>query len=205
MPEPMSTNAPPEQLDDDLLVTNPAEWRRRFAAQQQEQYNAQLASVAAPVMATQAALVSDVARRDPAHADVASRWWSEVEAMIEPIPAHMRTPALYAQAAKVARANHVEEIATERAQALMAAGTGLEGTGRNVAADGTVTGGAEDAVWDRIKGTAVGAAQLERYGRAKVIAAAKAMGGLDAYAGMLERSRTTFDPARPGRMDTELI
>lgn len=194
------------QLDDDLLVTNPGEWRRRFAAQQQNAMNATVASVAAPFAAQLAGTVATLAKRDPANADVAERWWGEVEAIVAPIPEHMRTEALYSQAAKIARSNHVDEIANERAQRLAASGSGVEGVTRVANADGTVsTVDAAGPVWDKIKATPLGARQIERYGRAKVEAAAKAMGGLDKYAAMLEGSRTEFDPSHPSRMYSELI
>lgn len=195
-----------DQLDDDLLVTNPGEWRRRFAAQQQQAVNATVASVAQPFAAQMADTVATLAKRDPSNADVAEKWWNEVETMVAPIPAHMRTQALYDQAAKMARANHLDEIAEARVQARLAAATGVQGVTRVTNPDGTIsTVDAEGQVWDKIKATPLGARMIERYGRNKVAQAAKAMGGLDRYAEMISKSKTDFDPSHPARMYTELL
>lgn len=198
-------DAPIEQLDDDLLVTNPAEWRRRFAAQQQQATNATVASVAVPFAAQMADTVATLSKRDPANADVAEKWWAEVEALVAPIPAQMRTTALYDQAVKMARSNHIDEIAEARLQARLAAGTGIEGVTQRTNADGSPAADPEGAAWDKLKATPMGAQMIERYGKGKVMAAAKAMGGIDRYAEMVGKSKTAFDPANPSRMYTELL
>lgn len=194
-----------DQLDDDLLVTNPSEWRRRFSAQQQVSTNAAIASVAGPFASQMAATAATLAKRDPANADVADKWWTEVDAMVAPIPEHMRSQALYDQAAKMARANHIEEIAEERAAKLAAAATGVEGVGSGGVSGAAGSAGVGDPAWDKIKASAMGARMLERYGKAKLVAAANAMGGLEKYAEYIAGSRTEFDPSHPSRMYTELI
>ena len=75
---------PTVQIDDDLLVTNPAEWRRRFAADQDQRMNATLAQVAQPVFNNMAATAAELARRDDGNKDVAEKWWNEVEQVVAP-------------------------------------------------------------------------------------------------------------------------
>lgn len=193
---------PVEQLDDDLLVTNPAEWRRRFQAQQENtMYNA-MSQAAAPVYQNMADTAAVLARQDAANAD-ALPYWDEVDAVVSNIPYHLRTKAVYDQAAKLAKSNHVDEIASARAKAMAAAGTGIEGVTRtNI--DGTVTTSADDATWDKIKATPMGQRMIDQYGKGKVLEVAKKMGGLEAYADMISKSKTTFDPMTPGRWNSEL-
>lgn len=203
---PTMHNANSNEIDDDLLVTNPGEWRRRLQAQQEQRQQQTIAQIAAPIAQQLASTSATLSRRDPANADVAEKWWAEVDALVAPIPAEMRTQQLYDQAAKLVRSNHLDEIANERAQRLAAASTGVEGVTRITNPDGTVT--TQDAggpAWDKIKSTPLGARMIERYGRAKVEKAAAAFGGLDKYADMLSKSRTDFDPSHPSRMYSELL
>ena len=195
---------PTVQIDDDLLVTNPAEWRRRFAADQEQRMNATLAQVAQPVFNNMAATAAEMARKDDSNKDVAEKWWSEVEQVVGPVPTHMRSKQLYDQAARLVRSNHLDEIATERAQRLAASGTGVEGVTRSGGTEGREPPAVE-AAWSKLAASPLGAKMIERYGRSKVTQVAQQFGGLEKYADMVSGSRTHFDPDKPGVMRTELV
>jgi hypothetical protein len=197
--EPVQT--PRNEINDDLLVTDPAAWRQQFQAQVESVMAAQMAQAAAPILTNQAATVAELSRNDAANKDVAAKWWNEVEQMVAPVPLHMRSKALYDQACKLARSNHIDEIARERADALAAAGTGVEGVTSRRTPEQTES---EKKVWDRIASSDIGKHMLDKYGKAKIEKAAAGMGGLDKYADYVAGSKTQFDPERQGRWSTEL-
>jgi hypothetical protein len=49
------------------------------------------------------------------------RWGPEIDQMVAPVPAEQRTAELYAQAVRLVRANHIDELASERANERLAA------------------------------------------------------------------------------------
>ena len=201
--QPQVPQQKPIELDDDLLVTDPSEWRRQFQAQQEQRMAATMQQAAQPVFQNMAATAATLSQQDKANADVAERWWGEVNALVSGVPTNMHTKALYDQAVRVVRSNHIDEIATERAQALAAAQTGVE-TVTVSGTNGTAGVRDDDAVWTKFKDTDLGARMIERYGKAKVLQAAERMGGLEEYAKMVNESKTQFDPEHGGRMYTEL-
>ena len=193
-----------KQIDDNLLVTDPAEWRRQFAEGVNLQLGQTLAQAAAPIYSNIAATAETLAKADPVNKEVAEKWWAEVREMVTPIPEHMRSQALYTQAAKMARANHIDEIASAKAAAIAGAGTGLEGGGTR-GADGAPPVEGNAAAWDKISKSAIGKKMLDQYGKAKVVATAKQMNmTLDKYADMVAGSRTAVDPEKPGTWYTDL-
>ena len=190
-------------IDDNLLVTDPAEWRRQFAASVEQSTMQTMQAAAQPIFANQAATAEALAKGDPANKQVVEKWWTEVEQMVAPIPAHMRSKALYDQAARMARANHVDEIATEKAAALANAGTGLEGGSTRPSGSPAVEG--SDASWAKIASSPLGEKMIKQYGKAKVIETAKRMGTtLEKYADMIAGSQTRIDPEKPGTWYSEL-
>jgi len=204
-PQPMEQQQvaqPAVQIDDNLLVTDPAEWRRQFAQSVENSVGNTLATAAAPIYNNIAATAETLSRANPQNKDVADKWWTEVQTMVAPIPAHMRSQALYDQAAKMARSNHIDEIAQERAAAIAGAGTGLEGGG--VRGDGAPVKG-DEATWTKIETSALGKKMVAQYGKAKVVETAKRMNlTLDKYADMISGSNTQIDPEKGGTWYTEL-
>lgn len=69
------------------------------------------------------------------------RWGPEIDQMVANVPAEQRTFELYSQAVKLVKANHIEDIVAERAQAKMAE-LGIERTstgGNSIAPAGVAT------------------------------------------------------------------
>lgn len=106
-------SAPPAEL----AYQDPTAWARQYDEYQRWQLSNSLNAYAAPVMAQ----MSELARaqsQNGQHADVWKRWGPEIELKIASIPREQRTIMLYDQAAALVKADHVEEIARERAEQL---------------------------------------------------------------------------------------
>lgn len=116
----------PQAPDPELAYRDPVAYAREYAAYSDARVNAQLAQVGAPVYGQLAAIARQQSKTGR-YADVWRRWEPEIEIKLAGIPAQQRTLELYDQAAQMVKADHIDEIAREQAEKLMAAGgTGTE-------------------------------------------------------------------------------
>jgi hypothetical protein len=135
----------PQAPDPELAYQNPTEYARQYDRYSDWRMQQQLAQVGAPVYQQ----LADMAReqsRTGAHADVWRRWEPEVEIKLAGIPHASRNRALYDQAAALVKADHVEELARERMEAL--AGAGAPATERAGTAGGAAAGTGANSAGD---------------------------------------------------------
>lgn len=124
--------------DPELAYSNPTEYARQYDAYNAARMQQAMSAYAAPVLGQ----LSELARqqsRNGAYADVWRRWEPEIELKLAGIPRESRTLPLYEQAAALVKADHLEELARERAEQL-AANVGGAGTERSPS--GSVASGA---------------------------------------------------------------
>lgn len=116
-PVPSTPPPPPAATmpSDDDWVTNPAK-----ATQQVLEYNygQRVQPVIERLLAQQAGTARGLAAQQ--FADEFRRWGPEIDQLVASIPAEQRPFELYQNAVKVVRANHVDEIASERVQQRLA-------------------------------------------------------------------------------------
>lgn len=132
-PEPtnMSTPGALQPPDPQLIYTDAARYQRELIAYQNALYQQQFAAQASPIAARLAETDKQLSRNGR-YADVWKRWESEIEAKLAGIPIEQRNLALYDQAAQLVRADHIDELAQERAEQLQSnAGAGTERSGGN--------------------------------------------------------------------------
>lgn len=145
---------PPSQAaapDPNLIYSDPAAYQAQYDAyvrgitqtavqSQMQQY--------APVVSQAAETARELSKLGSL-SDVWRRWEPEVEMQMQGIPSHLRTKALYDQAAQIVKANHLDELASERAQQLLAQGdTGtVRGSGSG-SLPPAPAGDALDKAWD---------------------------------------------------------
>jgi len=112
---PSPVPAAPTLPDNDAYTLNPAD-----ATQRALEYNWQVR--AQPYLDQLAAQVAGTGRQVASiqYADEFRRWGPEIDALVAGAAPQQRTPALYEQAVKLVKSNHIDEIAAERAQAKLA-------------------------------------------------------------------------------------
>lgn len=90
------------------------------AAQQQLEYN--FAQRVAPVFQRYDQQLASAARTlaQTTNPDEFKRWGPEIDQMVATVPAEQRTADLYTQAVRIVKANHLDEIANERAERRLA-------------------------------------------------------------------------------------
>lgn len=118
--------------DPDLAIRDPAAWQQQYDAYITARQQEQLAQVALPVMTTVAATARDLSRMDPEAGKVWQKYGPEIDALVAAIPVWQRSKATYDQAAKIVRANHVNDLVQEeldRARASGGFGTEPAGSG----------------------------------------------------------------------------
>ena len=187
-PQPQPRNMQSEMPDPDLVLTDPKKYQEQLAGFLQQQQNAALAQAAGPVYAQLASQSRDMSKNAPENKDVWSKWGAEVEQMVANVPAHMRTRELYDQAVVMVRGRHVDEIATEKAQALAAAGTGLARANGGDAAD---TDSGDKDVWEKIESSPIGKATLATIGKKGILNGIRsgAYKSLEDYANYVAKSK----------------
>lgn len=147
-PQPPAASPP----DPNLIYSDPAAYQAQYDAyvrgltqsvvqSQMQQY--------APVV-NQAAETARELSKLGSHADVWRRWEPEIEMQMQGIPGHLRSKTLYDQAAQIVKANHLDELASERAQQMLAQndpGT-IRANGGVTLPPSTAEGDALDKAWD---------------------------------------------------------
>lgn len=120
------SNQPQGAPDPNLMYTNPAEYQRQLVAYQNAGWSQQFNDTATAVQYRMAETDKMLSQQGK-YKDVWSKWGPEVELKLAQIPAHLRTLAIYDQAAQLVRADHLEEIIAERSESFSAAsGAGTE-------------------------------------------------------------------------------
>lgn len=182
--------------DPDLALTDPQAYQAQLTGYLNATQLATLSQAAAPVYAQLSTMAKEMSRNDASNKAIWDKWGSEVEQMVAGVPAHMRTKELYDQAVIMVKGRHVDELATEKAATLAAAGTGLA---RSTADGGADAESGDADVWSKIEATAMGAAALRVAGKKGILAAIRsgAYKDLDDYAAKVAKSTAKVDPSNP--------
>lgn len=123
----------PQAPDPELAYRDPIAYAREYDAYSRQRVQAEMQLGAAPVFGQLAAMAKNASKAGK-HADIWRRWEPEIELKLAGIPANQRTIELYDQAAGMVKADHVEEIARERAEKLMQSqGSATERAGQSSA------------------------------------------------------------------------
>ena len=196
----------PPRPDADLAITDPEQYQNQLTAHIQAQTAATINQAAMPIVQQQASIVRKQAAMDPANKEVFDRWGHEIDNYVAQIPYHQRTDALYARAAKMVKADHIDELAQSRANSLMANNPGTASSSGRDNYRVSDNAGEEEGVWKTLSKSDLGRRMLRDYGKAKIQANAEAMGNtLQEYADMVAGNTTTFDPNRPGEWSNDLF
>lgn len=135
---PSPQNAQPGQIaapDPELAYSNPSEWARQAQAYNEQMMTQRLQAASAPI-AQQLAETARELSRSGQYRSVWERWEPEIEIKLAGIPLASRNKALYDQAAQLVRADHIEELARERAEKIAQnAGAGTERAGAMAGAE----------------------------------------------------------------------
>lgn len=198
--------AAPKRPESSLAITDPDQYQRDLIAYNQAVTQATIAQAAAPIVQQNAATVREIAAMKDGNKEAFKKWGQEIDNYVASIPLHERTPALYDRAVQLVRSNHIEELATERAQALMAAnpGTASPSGGDNFTVESINDG--DDDVWKKIASTEIGRRQIKALGKARIREFANEHdGGLEAYAEKIAKNNSVFDPHKPGEWTHDIF
>lgn len=113
-------NQQPQPPDPQLQYTNPALYQQELLNFTMAMARAEMQGFAAPVLAQQATLAKDAAKRSGKRAEVWQKYEAEIDAQMANVPLQARTVDAWDMAAKIVAAEHMEEIVAERASALAA-------------------------------------------------------------------------------------
>lgn len=158
----------PIKIDPDEVVTNPAAWQEKFQANLQQGLAWQQAQAIAPLVQSTTEAAKHLSRTDPSLKVVWDKWGAEVDGLASSLaPAARTDKRVWDGLAKIVKANHVEEIAQERARTLATEmGHTLTESGHAGSMPGGV--GARPQGFDKLSETQHGKELLDKYGPAKV-------------------------------------
>ena len=187
---------PPAALDSDLILTNPEEYQRQLESRINTQQATNLATAAQPIINAQADTARFMSQHDKKHEETWDRWERDIDMQVTHIPANLRTKALYDQAAKIVRADHVDELIDEKAKNLASAGLGLD-TGSTFLGEPSMHNQGNSDVWAKFEKSAVGRNMLKTLGKRKIAEMCEVSGdSLEDYADMVANNRADIDPQR---------
>ncbi len=187
---------PAQALDPDLILTNPEEYQRQMIATINAQQSQNLAAAAGPIIQAQADTARFMSQHDKSHEDTWDRWSHDIDMQVANIPANLRTKALYDQAAKIVKAEHIDEIVDERAQALASAGSGLDTGSTFVGEQGDYQSQSSDE-WDKFDKSSVGRHLMSTLGKRKIAEMCEAHNmTISEYADMVAANKAELDPHR---------
>lgn len=193
--QPMSEPNQPVPPDPQLMFTDNARYQAELLAYQNQVYSAQMQQFAAPMLAQQATLAKDAAKRNSKRADVWTKYESEIDAQMVNVPLQARTVEAWDMAAKIVAGEHLDELAQERAASLAArTDTGTLSGGEVQPLNGTPAG---DPISELFRTDSPAIANFKKQGMDanRVIAHARTMGHTpEAYAAMLTRGMSITAP-----------
>ena len=105
-----------QKPDPSLMIADPAEYQRQYEVYTDARLAQTLAQVAAPIAYSMADTGKALSQANSEVADVWKRWGPEVESLVAHIPPGNRNRAMWDQAAKFVRSNHVDELVEEKAR-----------------------------------------------------------------------------------------
>ena len=195
-PQQPTTLAPTQALDPDLILTNPEEYQRQMIATINAQQSQNLAAAAQPIINAQADTARFMSQHDKSHEETWDRWSHDIDMQVANIPANLRTKALYDQAAKIVKADHIDEIVDERAQALASAGSGLDTGSTFLGEQGDYQAQSSDE-WDKFDQSSVGRHLMSTLGKRKIMEMCEAHNmTISEYADMVAANKAEVDPHR---------
>lgn len=165
---PMYQPQQPIQIDPDEVVTNPAAWQEKLQANLAQSIAAQQAQALAPILQSTTEAARHLSRTDPSLKQVWDKWGNEVEQMAAGLPPQARTnKQVWDGLAKIVKANHVDELAQERAQQLATELRATATEGGYGSVPGSI-GSASGSGFDKLEETKYGKEVLDKYGPDKV-------------------------------------
>ena len=107
----------PSMPDPDLMYENPQEWQRQFQQAMQNQMNQSLQQAAGQFGQTVGQMARSVVAQEQDFSGVFSKWGHEVDQLLAEngVPPQSRTPDVYRRAAKMVKADHLDELVDELA------------------------------------------------------------------------------------------
>lgn len=193
---------PQISTDPDLWLTDPEKAQAVHTQQIMGQVQNYVGQAAQPLLQSNAQTARHLTVMQ--HTDVFDKWGHEVDQIVANVPIAQRSPELYNQAVKMVKANHVEELAQERAQQLMQAGPGLEAGGQH--ADPFAATDAEgNDVWSKFEQSEVGQKITARLTKRQITELCDKAGiGIVEYADMVARNTATIDPDKGTITNSEI-
>ena len=186
--------------DPDLMLTDSEAYQRQLVAALTAQQQQNLAVQAQPIFNAQAETALFMSKSDKALTEVWESYGPEIEMQVAQIPTHLRTKAIYDQAAKLVKGNHVDEIAEKQAQikydAMLNANPGVESANSSGGfVDANLNAGSN--AWDKISQSEIGRAQLNLMDKRTLLGMIEGGGDtLESYAEKVASSTARYDAQR---------
>lgn len=188
----------------DMLYSEPEKALNQFGANLgariQTQMGQQVGAAIAPLYQGLAQTARSQAQA--AEPDLWAKYGAEIEAITANVPVAAQTnPELWKQAARIVKANHLDEIVQERAATIATAGGfGVESGGGGGGAPGTSPG--SNKALDKMKESAYGTAMIARYGERKWMDMVRKMAdndgiSVESYAEKVAKSKAAINPVNP--------
>lgn len=193
-----------QDIDPDLMLTDPKAWQQQFTQQLQQMQQNQMSQAAAPLLQQQAESAKFMSSSDPKHKPIYEKWGNEVDRVVgQAIQAGaMPSKQLYDQAAKMVAADHLDELAQERAKSLAASNPDLA---RGGTAGSSAAAGEKDEVWSKIESSPIGKQLMSTIGKEGIRRNCQNSGtNLEDYAKMVASNRASIDPLNKSRWNTTI-
>ena len=192
-----------DELDPERALTDPKGYQADFVKFMQNMQQQQIAQIAAPVLAQQKESARWMAQSDKQNTHVFDKWGSEVDKLVEDAVRVGAVPskALYDQAAKMVKANHLDELVAEKMSTMQVPET------QRVTPTSVTGDEAQDAtLWEQVEKTSHGKALLGAVGKAGIMRHAEKQGiSLKGYLESITKTRTMHDPLKPGTWSSQLV
>jgi len=199
----------PALPDPDLAVTDPAAYQQMQDQRTAGMIQQTIAQAAVPVLQQGNEAALGLARMDKANVEVFDKWEHEIHGIVGAVPGNIpRTKALYDQAAKIVRSNHMDELVEAKAKHMAQAMSEQAGSTAPTiyATGGNQTMTSEDDVWSLFDRSTMGKHLIKTLGKQNIVEQCKASDTpLRKYAEMAAASKATPDPTKPWIIHNESL
>lgn len=187
---------PNEGSDPELWFRDPGKAEKNLEARFHQMMQQYAQQATAPLAQSSAEAAKHLSRTDPTNKDVWDKFGEEVEMLVSNVhPTYKANKALWDQAAKIVKGNHIDELVQEKASELAASGVGVEG-GSSGGELGSGGGGGRLA---ELRETDYGRELIEKFGEAGVLRNMEKMGeSVESFTAKAKNTHIVRDPDKPG-------
>lgn len=111
-----SQTQPSSPPDPDLYYEDPNEYNRQLSAWQQQQTQQYVQQASQPLLQQNAEIAKEQSRNDPKFKEVWQKYEPEIVSHMQSVPLQNRTKRAWDMAAKITKADHMDELVAEQAE-----------------------------------------------------------------------------------------